>query len=130
MKKYILTNLFSVFFRSTRSVSMFFFWIILLSPPCLVNAQKANESQVLSSVFGKLQPFVCKDNMLQDRANFNITSGNGNVSLDKNEWQCTVNYKEVEGYNNSTDVDVIIRPSKETNIQARKYEKHENTKAK
>jgi hypothetical protein len=73
---------------------------------------------VLSFVSGKLQPFVFNDNMLQNRANFNITDGNDNVSLDKNEWQCTVNYKEVEGYNNSTDVDVTIRPSKETNTPA------------
>jgi hypothetical protein len=117
MKKNILTNSFSLFFRNTSSVSVFFFWIILLSLPCLANAQKDNEIQVLSSVFGELQPFVSKDNTLQDRAYFNISSGEGNVSLDKNEWQCTVNYKEVYGYNNSTDVDVVIRLSTKTNIK-------------
>ena len=97
---------------------MFFLWVIVLSHPCLVNAQKTNETQILSSVYGKLQPFVCKDNTLQDRANFNITGGIGNVSLDNSEWQCTVNYKEVGGHTNSTDVHVVIRPTNETNTDA------------
>jgi len=120
MEKHNLTNLFSIFYKSTRSVSVSFLWMILLVLPCFVNAQKANELQLLSSVFGKLQPFVSisKDNTLQNRAKFNITGGIGNVSLDNNVWQCSVNYKEVEDNNNSTDVDVVIRPSTETNIEA------------
>lgn len=111
-------NLISAFLKSKRNLCVFFFWIILLAFPGFVNAQKVDESQVRSYVSGKSRPFICKNNLLQNKEYFNISGGIGNVSLDKNEWQCTVNSKAVEGYQNSTDIEVIIRPSKKTIIQA------------
>ncbi|MBD0404638.1 hypothetical protein [Flammeovirga sp. EKP202] len=78
-----------------------------------------NKPEVLTDVYGKLQPFVRTDT-LSNVSYFKIEEGKDEFNSNNIKWQCDINYKKVEGNDKAIDAEVRIFPDRKINSQLEK----------
>ncbi|NME72431.1 glycoside hydrolase family protein [Flammeovirga aprica] len=79
----------------------------------------SNKPEILTAVFGKLQPFIHTDT-LSNVSYFKVNQGKGELKLNDVKWQCSVNFKEVEGNEKAMDAEIRIFPNENINSELEK----------